>query len=586
MQIELLGVPLGLGACATGPELGPDALRAAGLSAALGALAHAVTDRGNLATPRLADARVGDPALRHVEPILDVTARLSAETAAAVARGSFPLVLGGDHSVALGSIRGAARGRRLGVRGHRRRASRRDRPQRLAKTIGPGKPHRLAAWLGVALAASGAAAEERAAGSEDAMALHVGGRLQFDQYNYLAPGAEEAGLPSSFLLRRFKVELTGRIAIRWQFFLQADFAPAGLDVGKNPALKPGAAIVILSHRLASALNLQVGQLLTPVTLDHRFPSKERVPLENGLVQQLGVPSPVEIGASVWGRTEVLGYELGVFNGDGANRWSPDHRVDLIGRIETRPLAATRSIMRGTQLGGSFRIGARDPAHVTYDASGLATQGGFRFWRTTYEGASGTTRVIPAGRQRILAADARVLLDRLELMAELVHVRHGTREASAGEEIVARRSGTLAGHAAYGQLGVWVLGSRAVLGPDMSRDRALQIIARAEVLRARYEGGRQDDPPDAPSLDGRIRVNALLLGAKYWWNPYLRWSVNYGIYHFPESAPVIADPDGPSGSQTARQRAVAPGNLLEPGASAAARSSHGLHELLFRVELGF
>ncbi|HSK02558.1 MAG TPA: porin [Kofleriaceae bacterium] len=466
----------------------------------------------------------------------------------------------------------------------------------------------LASWLGVALAASGAAADDRAAGPaadevpspsgppaaptraaiEDTLALHVGGRLQLDQYNYLAPGAEEAGLPSSFLLRRFNFELSGRIANRWQFFLQADFAPAGLDAGKNPALKPGAAIVILSHRFTSTLNVQVGQLLTPVTLDHRFPSRERVPLENGLVQQLGAPSPVEIGASVWGQTadQRLGYEIGIFNGDGANRWSPDHRADLIGRIETKPLAATRHRLRGAQLGGSFRLGSRDPAHVTYDAPGLATQGGFRFWRTTYDGASGPTRVIPAGRQRILATDARVPFGRLELMAELVHVRHGTREVAAGEAVAARRTGTLAGSAAYGQLAVWARGSRAALDPARSGGRALQVIARGEVLRARYAGGRRTEPAMAASLDGRIRVNALLLGAKYWWNRYVRGSVNYCIYHFPESGPAIAAPDGSPPGQTARQRAVAPGNTLGPGASEAARASHGLHELLFRLELGF
>ncbi|HWO18816.1 MAG TPA: arginase [Kofleriaceae bacterium] len=115
MQIELVGVPLGLGACAAGPERGPEAIRAAGLAAALGARAHAVTDRGDLTAPSVAGAPVGDPGLRHLAPIVDVASRLSAATAAAVARGSFPLVLGGDHSVALGSIRGAARGRRLGV---------------------------------------------------------------------------------------------------------------------------------------------------------------------------------------------------------------------------------------------------------------------------------------------------------------------------------------------------------------------------------------------------------------------------------------------------------------------------------------
>jgi hypothetical protein len=107
-----------------------------------------------------------------------------------------------------------------------------------------------------------------------------------------------------------------------------------------------------------------------------------------------------------------------------------------------------------------------------------------------------------------------------------------------------------------------------------------------VLRARYASGRARAAPDAPSQDGAIRVNALLLGAKYWWNPHIRVSANYCIYHFPDSGPVLADPDGAMPGQTARQRAVAPGNTLGPGASEAARSSHALHELLFRLELGF
>jgi arginase len=115
MKIDIIGVPLGLGAGTQGPELGPRALRAAGLVPALRALAHEVTDRGDLQAPRFGDAPAGDPTRKYIQPILEVTSRLFAETAAAVARGSLPLILGGDHSVALGSVRGAARGRRLGV---------------------------------------------------------------------------------------------------------------------------------------------------------------------------------------------------------------------------------------------------------------------------------------------------------------------------------------------------------------------------------------------------------------------------------------------------------------------------------------
>jgi hypothetical protein len=433
-------------------------------------------------------------------------------------------------------------------------------------------------------ASSGSAAPSGAA--VDALVLHVGGRLQFDHYSYFAPGAEAAGLEPNFLLRRFNFELSGQLARRWRFFLQADFAPAGLDAAQGPASKPTAAIVIFNHRLADALNVQVGQLLTPVTLDHRLLSRERVLLENGLVQQLGAPSPVEIGASAWGTTPAghLAYELGVFNGDGANRWSPDRRVDLIGRLEVKPLAAAAHVLRGAQLGGSVRIGARDPDRITYDAPGLATQGGFRFWRSTYETPDGTVHIRPAGRQLVVAAQARVPLDRVDVMAELVHVRNGTREAP--DVGAAARTGTLSGLAAYGQLGVWVVGSRAVLDPAAPASRALELVARAELLRARYAGGRRSAMPDAPGADGAIRVNAWVLGAKYWWNSYVRGSVNYCIYQFPESGPVIADPESAAPGQTSRQRAVSPGNTLGLDAGEAARTSHALHELLVRVELGF
>ena len=450
------------------------------------------------------------------------------------------------------------------------------------------------ALLGIALAASPASAEERTAEpappaepapDAGALALHVGGRLQFDHYSYLAAGAGDAGLQPTFLLKRLNFELSGRFARRWQLFLQGDLAPAGLDPAQSPVQKLTAAIVILSYRIAPALNVQVGQLLTPVTLDHRLLSKERVILETGLVQQLGTPSPVEIGAALWGETagQLLAYELGVFNGDGANRWSPDGRADLIGRIAVRPLVAAAPSLRGVQLGGSARLGSRDPARVTYDAPGLATQGGFRFWRPIYAGADGPIHIVPAGRQLVIAAEARIPIDRLELMSEVVHVRNGTREPTGTG--AAARTGTLAGTAAYAQLGVWALGSRAVLAPGAAPARALQLVARGEVLRARYESGRAR-AADAPSQDGAIRVNALLLGAKYWWNPYIRVSANYCAYHFPESGPVMADPDGATPGQTARQRAVAPGNTLGPGASEAARGSHALHELLVRLELGF
>jgi arginase len=115
MDIDIIGVPLDFGAGRRGVDMGPSAIRYAGLCDALAALGHSVSDRGNLAVPLSETTPVGDARLKYLDPIVGVLGELAERTADALARGAFPLVLGGDHSLALGSISGAARGRRLGV---------------------------------------------------------------------------------------------------------------------------------------------------------------------------------------------------------------------------------------------------------------------------------------------------------------------------------------------------------------------------------------------------------------------------------------------------------------------------------------
>lgn len=106
MNIRVIGVPIDLGAGRHGADLGPAAIRYAGLNEKLHYLGYTVIDEGNLliSTPQTApDAR-----LKNLEPILEICEALSSEVKRIHAAGDFPLVLGGDHSLALGSATGAA----------------------------------------------------------------------------------------------------------------------------------------------------------------------------------------------------------------------------------------------------------------------------------------------------------------------------------------------------------------------------------------------------------------------------------------------------------------------------------------------
>lgn len=115
MEIDIIGVPLDFGAGRRGVDMGPSAIRYAGLRDGLEALGHHVTDYGNVAVPVAETCAMGDPRLKYMEPIIGVGQRLADRVAASMAEGRIPLVLGGDHSLSLGSVMGAARGRKLGL---------------------------------------------------------------------------------------------------------------------------------------------------------------------------------------------------------------------------------------------------------------------------------------------------------------------------------------------------------------------------------------------------------------------------------------------------------------------------------------
>lgn len=116
-DIAIIGVPIDLGAGRRGVDMGPSAIRYAGLKERLEALGHQVSDLGNIVVPLAEqfDTPSTEERLRYLSPIMEVNLALARQVASIVGGGGFPLILGGDHSLSIGSINGLAHGRRVGV---------------------------------------------------------------------------------------------------------------------------------------------------------------------------------------------------------------------------------------------------------------------------------------------------------------------------------------------------------------------------------------------------------------------------------------------------------------------------------------
>ncbi|HEU5476991.1 MAG TPA: arginase [Gaiellaceae bacterium] len=108
-EVALIGAPLDLGAGRRGVDMGPSAIRYAGLEQQLAQkLGAKVTDVGNVISPVVETTEMGDERARYLGQILDLCDGVAHLVADAAGRGAMPLVLGGDHSVALGSLVGMA----------------------------------------------------------------------------------------------------------------------------------------------------------------------------------------------------------------------------------------------------------------------------------------------------------------------------------------------------------------------------------------------------------------------------------------------------------------------------------------------
>jgi arginase len=115
MKIDIIGVPIDLGADRRGVDMGPSAIRYAHLRQELEAIGYEVEDKGNLDVAIAETCSINEQNLKFIDCIVPMARRTAGAVATSLQAGNFPLVLGGDHSIALGSIRGAARQRKIGV---------------------------------------------------------------------------------------------------------------------------------------------------------------------------------------------------------------------------------------------------------------------------------------------------------------------------------------------------------------------------------------------------------------------------------------------------------------------------------------
>ncbi|TLM68443.1 MAG: arginase [Deltaproteobacteria bacterium] len=104
-DIRIIGVPIDLGQSKRGVDMGPAALRYAGLADKLAALGHRVVDAGNLDVP-VRETVVAEAAQHYLPAIAGVCRAVYAAAREAVASGATPVFLGGDHSLAIGSVGG------------------------------------------------------------------------------------------------------------------------------------------------------------------------------------------------------------------------------------------------------------------------------------------------------------------------------------------------------------------------------------------------------------------------------------------------------------------------------------------------
>jgi arginase len=106
--VHIIGVPLDLGGNRRGVDMGPSAFRIAGIGEQIAALGHPVTDKGDLPAPIPETQKQRDERKKYIAEIAKVCQKLYQTTLQSLEEGAMPIVLGGDHSLATGSVAASA----------------------------------------------------------------------------------------------------------------------------------------------------------------------------------------------------------------------------------------------------------------------------------------------------------------------------------------------------------------------------------------------------------------------------------------------------------------------------------------------
>ncbi|MBX5467707.1 MAG: arginase [Firmicutes bacterium] len=107
--VRIIGVPLDYGADRRGVDMGPSAIRYAGLHERLRQIGHRVEDVGNVTVPVPESRHPRHERMKYIDEIVKVNRVLARTVERALGDGTFPLVLGGDHSIAMGTVAGLLR---------------------------------------------------------------------------------------------------------------------------------------------------------------------------------------------------------------------------------------------------------------------------------------------------------------------------------------------------------------------------------------------------------------------------------------------------------------------------------------------
>lgn len=108
-KLSIIGMPMDLGQMRRGVDMGPSAIRYAGVNERLKSLFKEIHDQGDIAIGRPEVQVDPESNLRNLDLIAEKTEKLAVEVDKAIESGSFPLVLGGDHSIAIGTLAGVSK---------------------------------------------------------------------------------------------------------------------------------------------------------------------------------------------------------------------------------------------------------------------------------------------------------------------------------------------------------------------------------------------------------------------------------------------------------------------------------------------